>query len=466
MKKLAVIIPARFRPDLLRVCLDSLFNYRSNYQLDVVLVQDGEDEEIEKLKSQYPEIKYWIKNDESQGPVTAMNTAFQYIWGKDFYEYVMLLNADTVCTPGWLEAMLSGFGICGRGYTYAIEGVGLVGPTLTACGGIQSIENNKGQEFDIVDEIEGVCMMFSSGCVEALLRNNKQHGVSEGLLLDDRYGLGGGDDNDVCMRVKLAGFKTVVARKAFLYHYISASFRKLFNDDIPYSKRNCASQFYKFREKWKDQKELGYKPRIFIAIPVVNGYVRHELSVRLIEWSHDPEMTVSIKYYPGLSPLDHARNRAVKDFLEDYWDYFMMIDADTVPPQNCLRELLGADKDVVCPLVFTFKVDDKGIPFPIPVANRYDENGAYRPYYEGNGVTETDTITGGCFLIKRKVLEQLERPFYFTYHKNGIVEYSEDFIFSQQAQKLGYKLYTNYGVRCRHFKEVDVLGINNLMVSK
>jgi uncharacterized protein YegP (UPF0339 family) len=68
------------------------------------------------------------------------------------------------------------------------------------------------------------------------------------------------------------------------------------------------------------------------------------------------------------------------------------------------------------------------------------------------------------FLVKREVYEKMDRPFAFTYHANGTVILSEDFYFSQQAQKLGYKLYTHYGLLCKHYKIVDIKEINNLMV--
>ncbi len=67
-------------------------------------------------------------------------------------------------------------------------------------------------------------------------------------------------------------------------------------------------------------------------------------------------------------------------------------------------------------------------------------------------------------MVKRKIFEQLERPYYFTYHKNGTVIYSEDFVFSQQCQKLGYKLYTDYDLPCQHIRYTDIKGLNDLLV--
>lgn len=206
-----------------------------------------------------------------------------------------------------------------------------------------------------------------------------------------------------------------------------------------------------------------HKSRIFIAIPAQDGFVHSELSSVLIRWTHDSNFIIGVKFYTGLSPLDNCRNHVVKEFLEEYWDYLLFIDADIVPPLNTLQKLVSADKEIIAPLCFTFKAGDDGIVFPMPVAHRYDDEGRYRPYY-GKGVEETDVITGGMFLVKREVYEKMDRPFAFTYHANGTVIYSEDFYFSQQAQSIGYKLYTDYSLPCKHIKQTDVKSVNDLMV--
>jgi len=442
-----IIMPVRFRPDLTKAAIDSLFNYTQNFEL--ILVQDGKDEEMAFLKDYKAKFIY---NEEPQGYVKAINAGFKLVSPDS--DYVMFLNSDTSCTPGWLDEMIKCFDLDPK--------VGLVGPTFTAWNGMQSIEENpKYGDYNFADEIVGVCMLYSRECINTLMEKAKEHGVIGDGILDERFGLGGGDDNDISMRVKQSGFKAVVARKSFIYHYISGSFRKLFNDDVDFSKKHATNVFTKFQEKWK--KELGNKPHIMIAIPTSSGNINSTLAVRLIEWSHDPAITISLRFFPHLAPLDNARNVAVKAFLEDYYTHLLFIDDDIIPPSNCLRELLAADKEVIAPLCFTWGHGDDGLPFPQPVAHRYNKDGKYEPYF-GKGIEETDVVTGGMFLVKREIFEKLERPFYFTYHKNGTVIFSEDFVFSQQCQKLGYKLYTHYNLHCGHIRSVDVKAINNLMV--
>lgn len=430
---ISIIIPVRYRPDLTRVCLDSIKSY-TKLPYEIILVQEGEDAEITKLATEYG-VKF-AQNKTPKGFSGAMNTGLNLASG----EYFCFLNNDIVATPNWLDEMVSAFND---------TEVGLVAPTFTESTTKQNVDWNTDQKFEYINDpfqLKGVCFLISKKCMEKVGQ------------WDEHFGLGGGEDNDMCLRVKKAGYKLVIARNSYIYHYGSASFREEFKNDADYSKKFAVSQFNKVKEKWN----IKDKPAVFISIPCFDGTIHNELAIRLIQWSHDPDINIKIRFYPGLAPLDNARNRAVKDFLEDYDDYFLHIDDDIVPPSNALRELLAADKDVIAPLCFTMKQDDKGIWFPMVVAHRYDENKQYRPYY-GKGVEETDIVTGGCHLVKRHVFEKLERPYYFTYHKNGLVEYSEDFVFSQQCQKLGIKLFTNYDMPCKHIRYVDIKTVNDLM---
>jgi GT2 family glycosyltransferase len=437
MKSVSIIVPVIYRPDLARVCIDSIYKYTA-YPFELVLVWEGDDAGVGEVLRSYPQAKL-VHNSPRKGFAGAMNSGFEVATG----DYICFLNSDTVAIPNWLEEAMKAF---------EDEKVGLVSPRFTEMG--ERHVSGQDENFEYISDplsMKGVCFIIS------------RKAIDEAGKWDESFGLGGGDDNDICKRIFDAGYKLVIAKKSYLYHYGSASFREEFNHDEDYSKKFAVGQFNKFKEK-HDIKE---KPSVFISIPCFDGTIHNELALRLIEWSHDPVFRLKIKFYPHLAPLDNARNRAVKEFLEDYYDYFLHIDDDIVPPPQTLRVLFEAQKEVIAPLCFTTKDGDDGIPAPMPVAHRYDENHEYRPYYpteDPQGIHETDVVTGGCHLVKREVFEKLERPYYFTYHKNGIVEYSEDFVFSQQCQKLGYKLYTHYGLPCKHIRKGDIKSINDLMV--
>jgi GT2 family glycosyltransferase len=448
--KVSIIMPVRFRVDLTIVAINSIEDYTKGIDYELIVVQDGEDTEMEEFLRTCREnrVDKYIKIKDPVGYIKAINVGFEEIDTSS--DYVMLLNSDIVCVPNWLDELIKGF---------RNDKVGIVLPTLPDSDLPQSIERNKkGIEYEYVEDMKGVCVLMKRELVSKLVENKEKQGIKNKGILDERFLLGGGDDNDLAKRTLQLGYKICIARKSFIYHYGSAAFRELFNNGVEYSKKYASSMHYKLRQKWKDT-----KPSVLIAVPNVSGYIHHKLVIRLIEWSHYSDIRIAIRIYPNIVPHDNCRNKVVKEFLEEYFDYLCFIDDDIIPPQNCLRELLIADKEIIAPVCFTMKEDDNGCSVPMPVAHRYNDEGKYKIYY-GTGIEETDIITGGMHLVKREVYEKLDRPYFFEYHANGITTYSEDFVFSRQCKKLGYKLYTHYDLICGHYKNINIKDINDIFI--
>ena len=189
------------------------------------------------------------------------------------------------------------------------------------------------------------------------------------------------------------------------------------------------------------------------------GVIHTQLAMRLIQWSH--MHNVKIRPTINLVPLDNARNTVCAELRNSDEDYILFIDDDIIPPANAITELLKMDVDIACPLCLTMKADDNGFSVPMPVAFKYQGNKCL-PYY-GSGIEQVDIGTGGMILIKRKVIEEMKRPFYFTYNEYGILEHSEDFVFFMNAYKRGFKTFVNYDIICGHKKTCDIKDINNTL---
>lgn len=234
----SIIVPIRFRLDLTETCIDSILGYTKDFEL--ILVQEGKDKGITERLKDY-EANYFaddykvrfVQNKKPKGFAGAMNTGLELATG----DYYCFLNNDTVVVRGWLEEMLKAF---------ENEKVGLVSPTFGNVRSIQSVNFNKGQQFDlIVDDpllLIGVCFLIKKEVMDKIGK------------WDDTLGLGGGEDNDMCIRVINAGYKLAIARRSYIYHYGSASFRELFNNDKTRTDKFARSQFKKFEKKYPDLK--------------------------------------------------------------------------------------------------------------------------------------------------------------------------------------------------------------------
>jgi GT2 family glycosyltransferase len=110
--------------------------------------------------------------------------------------------------------------------------VGLVGPSTNFAAGCQQIPAaySRHDEFlAFAQEIArrhmgcgqdtpwlvGLCLLIPRGVVEAV------------GLLDERFGLGNYEDNDYCLRTRIAGYRVVWAQDVFIHHAGHQSFKQL-----------------------------------------------------------------------------------------------------------------------------------------------------------------------------------------------------------------------------------------------
>jgi GT2 family glycosyltransferase len=212
---ISIIVPIRFRPDLTEVCIDSILKYTKG-DYEIILVQEGEDEEITKLCQSYvSENVVFTQNKIPKGYAGALNTGMNLsiMERNEVDGYYCFMNNDTVVTPGWMDEMMLAFNE---------PEVGLVSPTFWGMGNRQSVDWNNGEQFDFVIDpfsLCGVCYLISKECIDKI------------GIWDEQFGHGG-EDFDITIRVSNAGYRMAIARKSFIYHYGGASTRELFGSDL------------------------------------------------------------------------------------------------------------------------------------------------------------------------------------------------------------------------------------------
>jgi hypothetical protein len=208
------------------------------------------------------------------------------------------------------------------------------------------------------------------------------------------------------------------------------------------------------------------KTTIYIATPTL-GNIRIETAQmisRIVSKRHE-SYDVIWPESPIRQPLDAARNRHVKKFMEisnSPDDRLLFIDDDIVPPLDVVERLAGHDKDIVGATCFVMK-SLEGKYFPYPVALKYNEENKFVVHY-GKGLERINGTGGGCIMIKRKVFEQMNRPYEYKYYPNGELELVADFVFCQKAEALGFELWYDFDCICDHIKPVSLRGINKLLL--
>ncbi len=268
----SVIIPCWNQLEFTRKCIPALFRQTGpNWELVVINngSTDGTGDYLAGVQDVSPVPVTVIANTTNRGFPAAINQGLQCARG----EYLVLLNNDVVVTDGWLDQLkaLTLVAIDGadasrsvpksksndRNYTVSRpkrwpgvtvvhllpddesdeEGashedskIGLVGPMSNYAAPPQLVENVPYQDLDdmksfahrwrdehrgkwfTVPKLSGFCLLMKRAVYDAIGG------------LDERFGLGLFDDDDLAERARRAGFELAVAHDLFVHHFGSRTF--------------------------------------------------------------------------------------------------------------------------------------------------------------------------------------------------------------------------------------------------
>jgi len=226
-----------------QACLESLaLNTPEPYQL--IMVDNGSsDGTVQWLREQAGADSriIVIENSTNRGFAAGCNQGISVAQG----EFILLLNNDTVVTPGWLSGMRELFD--------RYPDAGIVGPMTNSASGIQVVADigyhqpgelpswsDKFRElhrYRVIPQrrIVGFCMLFRSSLPGRI------------GLLDESFGSGNYEDDDYCLRTELAGYRNLVAGDVFIHHEGGATFsgNRLQRDSENRKNRTI------FKQKWE-----------------------------------------------------------------------------------------------------------------------------------------------------------------------------------------------------------------------
>jgi GT2 family glycosyltransferase len=197
--------------------------------------------------------KPWIRlieNEKNLGYTKSANIGMS----RSTAEWVVLLNSDTIVTPGWLEGMFE-----------AVEAhpkAAMIGPVSNAASwqSVPDLHDVKGgwssnplpegvrpedvsrlvntlspRQFPEATLLNGFCTLMKREVIEQV-----------GYLDEVAFPMGYGEENDLCLRVRKGGYTLVVADHVYVYHVKSASFGSARRAEL--SKRGTAQLALKHPE--------------------------------------------------------------------------------------------------------------------------------------------------------------------------------------------------------------------------
>lgn len=208
------------------------------------------------------------------------------------------------------------------------------------------------------------------------------------------------------------------------------------------------------------------KPKILIAIPTM-GSVHTFLMLTILKWvmkyTENGKYNISMYTTMSVQPVDNARNEIVEEFLKSDCTHLFFIDSDTIPPEDALDKLMSLNCDVASGITPIIELDQNRVNDSSGFYKRSNILGMDNELVQPDtGIVDMKAGGGSCLLIKRKVLEDLQKPiFRFVYkdcHPEGVSfngtkdMMSEDYYFCAKALGKGFTMKCDSSIICRHQK--------------
>ena len=227
--KVDVVVCVHNALDDARTCLESLIA-NTRWPFTLFIVDDGSNRETAEYLRDFAEEHdcQLLRNDQATGYTRAANRGLR----ASRADWVVLLNSDVIVPFGWLERMLEAGASNDR--------LGIVGP-LSNAASYQSVPHRFDETGDWavnqlpaglgvngMDDVvrrasarvwprmpflNGFCFMIRRALIDSI-----------GLLDEESFPRGYGEENDYCLRARAEGFELAVVDDVYVYHSKSKSY--------------------------------------------------------------------------------------------------------------------------------------------------------------------------------------------------------------------------------------------------
>jgi FkbM family methyltransferase len=207
-----------------QACIDSIYKDNDFPKFEVLVVDnassDGTHEWLQQQKDKSPNLSVFTM-DKNIGFGPAVNIGLQHSRG----EYIVLINNDTLVPNGWMNKLITAM--------QSDPTIGIISPVTSYVGeGPQLDKEAEGMapDLNLVEEYSQAIAARNELIYEpnrlvffcVMLRRNLADMVGH---LDEGYEKGNYEDDDLCLRARMAGYRLAIARNVFVYHHGSATFK-------------------------------------------------------------------------------------------------------------------------------------------------------------------------------------------------------------------------------------------------
>lgn len=236
----SVVIPCHGGADLTRECVHSLLQQRGGPPTEVLLVDNASPDDTGALAALGPPVRV-LRQPRNLGFAGGVNAGLRAARAST----VLVLNNDTRAADDLLLQLRR-----------ALDGdprLGAVAPVSNHVKGPAQVPvGDRGREVEgrreVVAALAAQTAMQDVDTLAGLCLLLRRSTLAEVGLFDERFGHGNFEDDDLCLRLRLHGYRLGIVRSAFLHHEGHATFRALGLDLAGELARRRAQ----FVAKWHD----------------------------------------------------------------------------------------------------------------------------------------------------------------------------------------------------------------------
>lgn len=225
-----IIVPVFNAGNYAIKCINSIFSVKSHLGFRLIVVNDGSDKgttiELENAQNRYHPRLQLIHNKTNLGYTKSVNIGLR----ESITNYIAILNSDTIVCDYWLDNLVR----CINSH----DSIGIAGP-LSNAASYQTVPSIYDERGFCTHEIEEDKIQYVANAIHDASRKVyprvpivngfcymiKREVINEiGILDEESFPIGYGEENDFCLRAIRSGFAIAVADDTYVYHFKSKTF--------------------------------------------------------------------------------------------------------------------------------------------------------------------------------------------------------------------------------------------------
>lgn len=265
----SVVIPVFNALDYAQKCVASIYNAESQIPYEIIVVDNGSNKNVVdwlRNEAKKHDNFWYVSVSSNMGYARGINLGIKHARG----QYLMLSNSDILATSNWLDLMVETM--------ERDQSIAVLSPLTNYVGQgpqIDHLAKNIGpearEEHAAMIKHTPEVQVVTNGLVFFCVMVRRQVTTLLGGLSEE-YGLGNYEDDDFCIRVRMAGYKLAIARNAFVYHFGTKTFSANKIDHSGYMHRNLIH--YLDRVSVMSTSLSPTTPRRSISEPLISVVVR------------------------------------------------------------------------------------------------------------------------------------------------------------------------------------------------